>query len=51
MPILKPTKNDELEFPDVMHESENVVLPINENDNGSDLDSCDNVDKYDVCDD
>ena len=50
MSILMPTKNDELEFP-VMHEPEGVGLPVHEEDNDSDLDSCDNVDKYNVGDD
>ena len=44
MSILMPTQQDVLEFPDAMHESEIVVLPLNEDDNDSDLDSCDNVD-------
>ena len=48
MSILKPTPKDELEFPDAMHDSENVVLAINDEDTDSDLDSCDNVDKCNV---
>ena len=51
MSILKPVPKEELEFLDVMHDSEEVVLPINEEDNDSDLDSCDNVDKCNVGDD
>ena len=39
MSILKPEPKEELDFLDVMHDSKEVVLLINEEDNDSDLDS------------
>lgn len=48
---LEASLREELELLDVVHDSAEVGLPINEQDDDSAFDSCDNVDKCNVGDD